>query len=173
VKTIVAAPGAAAAIAAGVLATACTTSRPAPSAHPGQEGAWGLVIDGQATQFSREGGRYVSACTPQDSGRLMTWTRYSLTGSTDGTVTAVINGDKTVQSLAVRLNTGTGETQWQSYDYGPASQPGTAASVVGQNGLDYHITGTMQGGPPPAGTQSPLQPPLHSFDLKIACVTNN
>jgi hypothetical protein len=170
VKTIAAAAAALALLAA----SACSTSRPAPSGHPGQEGDWGLSLDGQATQFSREGGRYVSFCTPQHNGDLgMVWSRYGLNGSTDGTITAFINADKTVRSLAVRLDTGTTKTQWQSYDYGPGSSPGTSASVVSQDGVHYHITGTLQGGPAPAGTEFPLQAPLHAFDLKITCVTND
>ena len=170
-KTIAAGTAALAALAA---ATACSTTSPRPSSHPGQEGSWGLAIDGQATQFSREGGRYVSACAPQDNGRLgMVWTRYSMNGSTDGTVTAFINGDKTVQSLAVRLNTGSGQTPWQNYSYGPDSPPGASASIVSQDGLHYHIAGTLQGGPAAAGAEAPLQPPLHAFDLKISCVTND
>jgi hypothetical protein len=133
---------------------------------------WGLVIDGQATPLN-DAGRQVSACAPQDNGRLgMVWSRYSLTQSPAGTVTVVLNADGTVHSVAARFNTGgTGETVWASYDYGPSTQPGTSAAVVHHDGSRYHITGTLQGGSLPVGGQAPRQEALHPFDLKITCKT--
>ena len=157
--------------AAVALATACSATTSA-SRTAGNEDMWGLLIDGQASQLNNAG-RDVSACAPQDNGRLgMVWSRYSVSQSPDGTVTVVLNGDGTVHSVAARVSTGaTGETVWASYDYGPSSQASTSAAVVNHDGGRYHISGTLQGGPLPAGGQAPKQASLHPFDLKITCIT--
>ena len=157
-----------------IAATACSTGDSATGGSAADKDMFGLTIDGNPTQLGRQGARNVSECGPQENGRLgIVWTGYSLDQSTDGTVSVVLNGDKTVYSVAIRLNTGTGETSWASYDYRPDEKAtSAAASQNGQNANHYHITGTLQGGPPsPPGPQAPLQPALHTFDLKISCVT--
>jgi hypothetical protein len=151
------------------MATACSTTHPMASSPTREES---LIIDGQATQLGRELSRYVSACGPQNDGRLgMVWTGYSPNGSTDGAVTVFINGDGTVYSVSVRLNPRAGETPGESFYYGPTSEAGTAASITHHDDSHYHISGTLEGGPAAVGTQSPLQPPLHPFDLDITCMT--
>jgi hypothetical protein len=171
-KTVAAGAGAVAALA---LATACSANNStAGGSVAADEGRWGLVIDGRAIPLGHSDERFVSTCAPQTDGRLgMVWNSYSLNGGTDGAVTVFLNGDQTVYSVAVRVDTGTGETPWQSYDYGPASQAGTAASVTHHDGSRYRISGTLQGGgPAPVANVSALQPPLHVFDLEITCLPN-
>jgi hypothetical protein len=173
-KTVAAGAGAVAAL---VLATACSANNSAAGGSAAGEGRWGLVIDGRAIPLSHSDERFVSTCAPQTDGRLgMVWNSLSLNGATDGTVTVFLNGDQTVYSVAARVDTRTGETPWQSYDYGPASQAGAAASVTHHDGGRYRISGTLQGGgpapagPTPAANVSALAPPLHAFDLEITCL---
>lgn len=101
----------------------------------------------------------------------MAWTGYAVDGSTEGAVTVFLAGDDTVDSVGVRLNTG--ENHWESFSYGPDGAEGTSASVTRHDGSYYRVSGTLAGGgAPSAGTPVALEPPLHSFDLDIACVTN-